>query len=106
MGLEARDATWDKINRGDWNCASSGTLRRHLFEHWGHECQVCGLSEWMDEKITLEIDHKDGNSENNKLENLRLICPNCHAQTDTYKSKNIGSGRYKRMERYHSGRSY
>lgn len=51
-------------------------------------CSVCGFSEWMGREIPLELDHIDGNRYNNNLENIRIICPNCHAQTDNYKSKN------------------
>ena len=47
----------------------------------------------MDGRLApLELDHTDGNPLNNQLDNLRLICPNCHAQTETYKGKNMGSG--------------
>jgi hypothetical protein len=53
-----------------------------------------------------ELEHKDGNSENNDPENLEWICPNCHSQTDTYKGKNFGNGRHKRKLRYQEGKSY
>lgn len=52
------------------------------------------------------MDHIDGNSENNDLDNLRLICCNCDAQTSTYKAKNIGKGRHYRRQRYAEGKSY
>jgi len=55
---------------------------------------------WMKKQIPLEIDHIDGHCTNNERSNLRLICPNCHAQTDTYKGKNIGNVSGKRKERY------
>ena len=69
-------------------------------------CFVCNLSTWNDKPIPLELDHIDGNSTNNILTNLRLICPNCHAQTSTYKGKNRGNGRHSRMVRYHQGKSF
>lgn len=47
-----------------------------------------------------------GRSDNNILENLRLVCPNCHALTPTYKGKNAGNGRAKRRQRYIDGKSY
>jgi hypothetical protein len=43
------------------------------------KCEICGLQEWLGEKIPLELHHKDGNHFNNKLENLEILCPNCHA---------------------------
>lgn len=48
------------------------------------------LSEWMGKPIPLELHHKDGNHYNNDLSNLEILCPNCHAQTDNYRGKNIG----------------
>jgi Zn finger protein HypA/HybF involved in hydrogenase expression len=57
--------------------------------NWKYECSNCKLSEWMKQKIPLEIDHINGIHTDNRIENLRLLCPNCHALTDTYKSKNI-----------------
>ena len=55
----------------------------------GRKCECCGLKEWMGKPIPLEAHHKDGDELNSTLENLQLLCPNCHAMTDTYKGKNI-----------------
>lgn len=54
-----------------------------------HECECCGITEWMNNPISLELDHIDGNRTNHRLENLRVLCPNCHSQTSTYRGKNI-----------------
>lgn len=55
----------------------------------GWKCEGrCGLSEWFGEPIPLEVDHIDGNHSNTKKENFRLLCPNCHVFTPTYKGKN------------------
>ena len=54
-----------------------------------HKCECCGLSEWMGVPISLEVDHINGINNDHRLENLRILCPNCHAQTDTYRGKNI-----------------
>jgi hypothetical protein len=81
-------------------------LKNYLLDTRGHRCEVCGITEWMGRPAPLELDHCDGNPLNNHLDNVRLICPNCHAQTETYKGKNMGSGRYSRRERYATGRSY
>jgi hypothetical protein len=81
-------------------------LKRFLIEVNGHMCQICKLDSWMNQKIPIEMDHIDGNNANNDLGNLRLLCPNCHAQTPTYKAKNKGNGRAYRRERYASGKTY
>lgn len=57
-------------------------------------CECCGLSSWNNKPISLELHHEDGNRRNNKLSNLKILCPNCHSQTDNFRSKNktnIGS---------------
>lgn len=51
-------------------------------------CEECGITEWNKKPIEMQLDHVDGNSHNHKLENLKLICPNCHSQTLTYCGKN------------------
>ena len=56
-------------------------------------CMSCGLSEWQGVPLPLELDHIDGNARNNNPSNLRMICPNCHSITPTWKSRNKGSGR-------------
>lgn len=67
--------------------------RRYLKETYGNKCSVCSLDNWLNKEINLEIDHTDGNAYNNVPSNLRLICPNCHSQTSTYKNRNKGNGR-------------
>lgn len=58
----------------------------------GHKCENCGLEEWMGKPIALEVHHEDGDSLNNDISNLKLLCPNCHALTDNYRGKNINKG--------------
>ena len=53
-----------------------------------HQCECCGLSQWLDEPIPLELHHKDGDRFNNTIENFELLCPNCHAKTESYRGKN------------------
>ena len=53
------------------------------------QCERCKLKEWQGVRIPLELHHKDGNKKNNNLSNLEILCPNCHALTDTYRGKNI-----------------
>lgn len=69
------------------------SIRRYLLQHKGEMCDRCGTVEWFHETVPLEVDHIDGNSTNNELTNLRLLCPNCHAQTPTFKARNKGKGR-------------
>ena len=53
------------------------------------KCEKCGIVDWMGDRLAFELDHIDGNSNNHLLDNLRIICPNCHSQTETYRAKNI-----------------
>jgi predicted nucleic acid-binding Zn ribbon protein len=91
---------------GNYSTKSRNFFRRYLTETLGYKCSSCGISEWNNKSIVLEIDHIDGNPENNRPENIRFICPNCHSQTDTYKAKNVGNGRHYRRTRYSEGKSY
>ena len=53
-----------------------------------HKCECCGRKTWMEKPIPLELHHKDGNHNNNTIQNFELLCPNCHAFTDSYRGKN------------------
>lgn len=53
-----------------------------------YRCECCGNTEWMGKPIPLELHHKDGNHYHNELSNYELLCPNCHALTDSYRGKN------------------
>jgi Zn finger protein HypA/HybF involved in hydrogenase expression len=86
--------------------ASVKSLKRYLIKHHGNKCWSCGITEWNNKSIVMDLEHIDGNSLNNNLENLSLICPNCHSQTATYKGANKGNGRYYRKIRYQEGKSY
>jgi Zn finger protein HypA/HybF involved in hydrogenase expression len=73
------------------NCEySSNKLRKRLISEGlkEHKCECCGLSEWLGEPIPLELDHIDGDHYNNTIQNLKILCPNCHAKTPTYRGKN------------------
>lgn len=74
------------------DCKLSKTIKARLIKDGIliKKCAECGIgSEWNGKALTLQLDHIDGNSENNALENLRLLCPNCHTQTPTYGSKKL-----------------
>lgn len=58
----------------------------------GHRCECCGIDTWLNKPIPLEIHHNDGDCLNNSLDNLKLLCPNCHALTENFRGKNINNG--------------
>ena len=75
----------------DGSTFNSHKLRRRLIAEGflAVRCASCANVEWLGRPIPLELDHVDGNRRNNQLYNLRLLCPNCHALTPTYRGKNI-----------------
>jgi hypothetical protein len=78
----------------------NGIYRKRLLKlGWKYECLCCKLSEWMNTEISLHIDHINGNRTDNRLENLRFLCPNCHSQTDTYCGKKNKGKRTKVKEK-------
>ena len=68
----------------------SSKLRNRLLKEKvkEHKCECCGLGRWNGHAIPLELHHINGNNKDNRLENLMLLCPNCHALTNTYRGKN------------------
>lgn len=87
----------------DWyngfnNKVSNRVLRDYLETIYGHKCSECGITHWLGEEIVFDVDHIDGNSSNNRKENVRLLCQNCHSQTETHSNSNSGIGRYSLMK--------
>jgi len=60
-------------------------LREGIFEH---KCYKCGRKTWNGEDIALDLEHINGDNSDNRIENLTMLCPNCHAQTPTYRGRN------------------
>lgn len=83
-------------------------IRRYLFEKYKNKCCSCGWCEvnLVTCKCPLEVEHVDGNHKNNKEDNLKLLCPNCHSLTSTFKALNKGNGRFSRRKNYKDGKSY
>lgn len=65
-------------------------LRRYIIKNnlIPYKCAICGCTEWQGRTLSLELDHINGINNDNRLENLRFLCPNCHSQTSTYGSRN------------------
>ena len=72
-------------------CKSSSSIKRLLLKNnlKEYKCEICGLTEWMGKQITLELHHINGDNMDNRLENLQLLCPNCHSMTDNFRGKNL-----------------
>ena len=67
-----------------------GVVKRCLLRHGvPYECAGCSLSEWCGKPLSLQLDHKNGDGNDNRRENLRFLCPNCHSQTPTFAGRNM-----------------
>jgi hypothetical protein len=89
-----------KIENGDTSFGSD-TYKKYLIEKFGNNCMKCGWHEINPTTglVPIQMEHKDGNSTNHNLNNLELLCPNCHSLTPTYGALNKGNGRTKRREK-------
>ena len=80
------------------NESVSRHVRKYLFEKYNNACEKCGwnIPHPKNNKVPLEIHHKDGNYKNSRLDNIELLCPNCHSLTPNHGSRNNGNGRKSR----------
>lgn len=100
QGEYTRKQNNQKVLNGN---GSAGLLKRYLIETFGYKCSMCGISEWNGKNLMLHLDHIDGNSDNNAADNGRILCPNCHSQTDTYIGRNIKNTKRNRyLQKYKS----
>ena len=94
------------LTTGDLNIKVGGSIkgciRNYIYKEQNNKCAICGLENtWNGKLLNFVLDHIDGNAGNNKRKNLRLVCPNCDSQLDTFKSKNKNSARKNRNKYYH-----
>ena len=85
------------IISGKYPHAHRGNLKKRLLKTGikKNECEKCGQkSEWNGDILSMHLHHKDGNGRNNLLENLEMICPNCHSQTKSWCSRNHGGKKF------------
>ena len=98
LGLDVSHFTaFQKVQRSPENIfienstAAQRTLRKYYYngEYTPYVCSICGqLPEWQGKPLTLILDHINGKNHDDRLENLRWVCPNCNAQLDTFGSRN------------------
>lgn len=74
------------LNSVDRKYIKKFILKHGLLEY---KCNQCGIYEWQGQRLSLHLDHKNGVNNDNRLENLRFLCPNCHSLTDTYCGKSL-----------------
>lgn len=78
------------LRKNDEPKVKAGVLRQAMIEYGlKYKCSICEIDEWQNRKITLEIDHINGNPWDNRIENLRFLCPNCHSQTETFGRRKV-----------------
>jgi HNH endonuclease len=107
MERERNVERWLDTGVGSTSSGVGHYIRLHLLEEQGHACAICGGgTSWKGQELRLVLDHVDGDSSNNRRDNLRLVCPNCDSQLPTYKARNRGNGRAWRRQRYADGKSY
>lgn len=95
---------WLKGNRNAVTCGGMSVsvhVKRWLRTERGDQCELCGWNSVnkVTGRIPLQLDHKNGNAEDNRPENLQLLCPNCHSLTPTFGSLNRGNGRKLRYKK-------
>jgi hypothetical protein len=98
LGLDTSHHTGKAWNRGRRGLSRRGqgapkpgradaTMKKYLIYTHGHRCMQCKNTEWMGRPIPLELEHKDGNHFNKDIDNVELLCCNCHALTPTWRRK-------------------
>lgn len=96
------DLWLDNKISGNTSAGMSKHIKKYLIDVYGNKCSLCGWSEVniVTGKVPIEVDHIDGDWKNNSPDNLRLLCPNCHSLTPTYRGLNKGKGNSYYKNRY------
>jgi hypothetical protein len=84
------DKRREKLMELPWESIGLYAKKSRVLGEQNHRCNGCNLDEWRGQPLVLEIEHKDGNNQNNARENLEGLCPNCHSQTPTWRGRNKG----------------
>jgi len=115
LGLTPKHKDWseDSKNRQAWNRGKITTDPAKIFMEYStwstggvkqailkmglkeYHCSECGIVDWRDKRLSLELDHINGNSRDHRLENLRFLCPNCHSQTPNFRGRGKNTGKQK-----------
>lgn len=99
-----RKILFESIENGD-DSLYVDNYKKYLIFKYGEKCMECGWDKRnpITKNVPIQLEHIDGNSDNNSLDNLKLLCPNCHSLTTTFGALNKGNGRelrrLKRQER-------
>lgn len=90
LGDKVKRYTLEEILVKDSSFVSTVNLKKRLYKAGlkNKECEQCNLTEWMGQPIPLSLDHINGDNKDNRIENLRILCMNCHALTETWCGKN------------------
>jgi hypothetical protein len=84
-----------KIDSGNYTRNNAMTYFKRTTEY---KCSCCGIKDWNEKSIRLQIDHIDGNNKNDVIENFRYLCPNCHTQTETWGVRNVSKEGAERLK--------
>jgi len=93
--LSSYESRIDNLKSKPFKTWSKQLQKDHILSEQKNKCLSCGISSWNGQPIVMELDHIDGNTGNNERNNLRLLCPNCHSQTSTFRGRNKNSGKIK-----------
>ncbi len=93
--IKSRESFENRLSSLPFEQQSWERQRNTVISEQDEKCLICNISEWLGQKLKLQVDHIDGDNTNNKRENLRALCPNCHSCTETFCGKNINNGKKK-----------